>query len=76
MLTTIIQVAGALGIPAATANTVVSIILNAGTVVTVLGVISTIASSGATALLTAGWAGFKATVKALAKKSMARAVAY
>lgn len=76
MLATMIQVAGTLGIPAATASTVVNVILNAGTVVTVLGIIGTIASSGATAILTAGWAGFKATVKALAKKSMARAIAY
>ncbi|HAB49472.1 MAG TPA: circular bacteriocin, circularin A/uberolysin family [Lactobacillus sp.] len=76
MLTTIIQVAGTLGIPAATATTVVNIILNAGTLVTVLGIISAIASNGATAILTAGWAGFKATVKALAKKSMAKAIAY
>lgn len=43
MLTTLIQVAGTLGIPAATATTVVNIILNAGTLVTVLGIISTIA---------------------------------
>lgn len=76
MLTTIIQVAGSLGIPTATATAVVNIILNTGTLVTVLGIIGTLASSGATAILTAGWAGFKATVKALAKKSMARAIAY
>lgn len=76
MLTTIIQVAGTLGIPTATATAVVNIILNTGTLVTVLGIIGTLASSGATAILTAGWAGFKSTVKALAKKSMARAIAY
>ncbi|MBM7636039.1 uberolysin/carnocyclin family circular bacteriocin [Streptococcus saliviloxodontae] len=76
MLVILIQVAAALGIPTATATTVVNVILNAGTLITVLGIISSIASSGATTLLTAGWAGFKATVKSLAKKSMARAIAY
>ncbi|WP_414841154.1 uberolysin/carnocyclin family circular bacteriocin [Enterococcus saccharolyticus] len=61
-------VAAALGIPTAAATTVVNIILRAGTLVTVLGIISSIASGGATTLMTIGWAAFKKTVQNLAKK--------
>lgn len=71
-----IMVAASLGIPTATATTIVNVILKAGTLVTVLGIVSSIASSGATTLLTTGWAAFKATVQRLAKQSMARAIAY
>ena len=69
-------VAAALGIPTAAATTVVNIILGAGTLVTVLGIIASIASGGATTLMTIGWAAFKKTVQNLAKKSMVQAIAY
>lgn len=69
-------VAATLGVPTAIATTVVNVVLGAGTLVTVLGIISSIASGGATTLMTMGWATFKATVKKLAKKSMAKAVAW
>ncbi|HEM4284628.1 TPA: circular bacteriocin, circularin A/uberolysin family [Streptococcus suis] len=72
----LIEVAAALGVPSAVASTVVNVILGAGTAVTISGIISSIASGGATTLLTVGWAGFKATVQRLAKQSMARAIAY
>ncbi|GEP64808.1 hypothetical protein CBE01nite_25760 [Clostridium beijerinckii] len=69
-------VAGALGVQTAAATTIVNVILNAGTLVTVLGIIASIASGGAGTLMTIGWATFKATVQKLAKQSMARAIAY
>lgn len=69
-------VAASLGIPTAFASTIVNIILGAGTLVTVLTIISTIFSSGATTLMTLGWITFKTTVKSLAKKSMAKAIAW
>lgn len=69
-------VAAALGIPTAVATTVVNVILGAGTLVTVLGIISSVASGGATTVMTIGWAAFKKTVQNLAKKSMASAIAY
>ena len=69
-------VAATLGIPSAIATTVVNVVLGAGTLVTVLGIIASIASSGATALMTMGWAAFKETVKRLAKQSMAKAIAW
>lgn len=69
-------VAATLGVPSAIATTVVNVVLKAGTWATVLGIIATIASAGATALMTMGWATFKATVKSLAKKSMAKAIAW
>lgn len=69
-------VAATLGVPAAAATTIVNVVIGAGTLVTVLGIIGSIASGGASALMTMGWATFKATVKNLAKKSMARAVAW
>lgn len=72
----IMLVAATLGVPTAVATTVVNVVLGAGTLVTVLGIISSIASGGATALMTMGWATFKQTVKTLAKKSMVRAVAW
>lgn len=72
----IFLVAASLGVPTATATTIVNVILGAGTLVTVLGIIASIASGGATTLMTMGWTAFKTTVKKLAKKSMAKAVAY
>ncbi len=69
-------VAGQLGVASAVAQTVVNVILNAGTLVTVLGIVATLVSGGAGAILTMGWATFKATVKKLAKKSMAKAIAW
>lgn len=69
-------VAGQLGVANAVAVTIVNVILKAGTLVTVLGILASLASGGATALMTIGWASFKATVKRLAKKSMVKAVAW
>lgn len=69
-------VAAKLGVTTAVATTIVNVIISAGTLVTVLGIIASIASGGASAIMTMGWATFKATVKSLAKKSMARAVAW
>jgi len=69
-------VAGQLGVGTAVATTVVNVILKAGTLVTVLGIIGSIASGGATTIMTMGWATFKATVKKLAKKSMVKAIAW
>lgn len=69
-------VAATLGVPSAIATTVVNVVLGAGTLVTVLGIIASIASGGATALMTMGWATFKATVQSLAQKSMIKAVAW
>ncbi len=69
-------VAAQLGVTSAVASTVVNVILKAGTLVTVLGIIGSIASGGAGTIMTMGWAAFKATVKKLAKKSMARAIAW
>lgn len=76
MMLFIAAVAATLGVPTAIATTVVNVILGAGTLVTVLGIIASIASGGATALMTMGWATFKATVKSLAKKSMVSAIAW
>jgi circularin A/uberolysin family circular bacteriocin len=70
------NVATALGVPEATATTVVNIILHAGTFVTVLGIIASVASAGGTTLLAIGWETFKQTVKRLAKKSLKKAIAY
>lgn len=69
-------VAGQLGVGTAVATTVVNVILKAGTLVTVLGIIGSIASGGATTIMTMGWVTFKATVKKLAKKSMVKAIAW
>ena len=69
-------VAGQLGVGTAVATTVVNVILKAGTLVTVLGIIGSIASGGATTIMTMGWATFKATVKKLAKKRMVKAIAW
>lgn len=69
-------VAGQLGVGTAVATTVVNVVLKAGTLVTVLGIIGSIASGGATTIMTMGWATFKATVKKLAKKSMVKAIAW
>lgn len=69
-------VAASLGVPTAVASTIVNVVLGAGTLVTVLGIIASVASSGATALMTMGWSAFKATVKKLASKSMWKAVAW
>lgn len=69
-------VAGALGVQTAVATTIVNIILKAGTLITVLGIISSIASGGAGTLMTIGWATFKATVQRLARQSMFKAIAY
>lgn len=48
-------VAATLGIPGTVAATVVNEVLGAGTLVTVLGIIASVASSDATALMTMGW---------------------
>ncbi len=69
-------VAGALGVSNAIATTVVNVVLGAGTLITVLGIIASIASGGAGTLMTIGWAAFKKAVQTAAKKSMARAIAY
>ncbi|SDX99976.1 circular bacteriocin, circularin A/uberolysin family [Lachnobacterium bovis] len=69
-------VAAQLGVTSAVATTVVNVVLKAGTLVTVLGILGSIASGGAGTLMTMGWTAFKATVKRLAKKSMARAIAW
>lgn len=69
-------VAAQLGVANAVATTIVNVILDAGTLVTVLGILASVVSGGATAIATMGWAAFKATVKKLAKKSMASAVVW
>lgn len=69
-------VAATLGVPTALATTVVNLVMGAGTLLTILGILATIVSSGATALMTMGWATFKSTVVRLAKSSMAKAVAW
>ncbi|MFV0382227.1 MAG: uberolysin/carnocyclin family circular bacteriocin [Breznakia sp.] len=69
-------VAAQLGVPSAIASTVVNVILGAGTFITILGIIGSIFSGGTSAIMTMGWATFKATVKKLAKKSMKKAIAW
>ena len=76
MLMFVNLVAASLGVPTAVATTVVNLVLGAGTLVTVLGIIGSIFSGGATTIMTMGWAAFKETVKKLAKKSMARAISW
>lgn len=67
-------VAALLGVPTAIATTIVKVMLGAGTLITVLGMIASIASGGATTLMTMGWAAFKETVKKLARQSMVKAI--
>ncbi|MDR3156752.1 MAG: uberolysin/carnocyclin family circular bacteriocin [Lactobacillales bacterium] len=70
------NVAASLGVPEATATAVVNIILHAGTFVTVLGILASVASAGSATLLTIGWETFKQTVKRLAKRGIKKAIAY
>ncbi|SET19122.1 uberolysin/carnocyclin family circular bacteriocin [Anaerobranca gottschalkii] len=57
-----LKLAALLGIPTATAMTIVNIILNAGTLATVLIALATVLSSGATSILLLGWSTIKAEV--------------
>jgi circularin A/uberolysin family circular bacteriocin len=58
----VLKVAALLGIPTAIAMTIVNIILNAGTLATVLIMLATVLSSGATSILLLGWSAIKAEV--------------
>lgn len=70
-------VAAQLGVTGAVAGAIVNVVSKAGTLITIISIIGGIASAGASAILSMGWATFKSTVKnIILKKGKAKAIAW
>lgn len=71
------KIAGTLGVTTTVATSIVSIILGASTIVTVMLAVTTLLSGGVDAILTVGWSTLVATVKQkVAEEGIAAAAAY
>lgn len=70
-------IAGTLGVTTATATAVVSIILHASTIISIILALTAILSGGIDAIMTMGWTVFVDTVKKIvAERGLAAAIAW
>lgn len=72
----ITSIAATSGVPTAVAKTIYNIAIGAGTAATVFTIFLTIGTAGATTFMLLGWTTIVQTVKSLAKKSIAAAIAW